>query len=103
MNTKTVRIQIPISYGKVEVWSVPRGFAKEYIRRARIPCSAAVWCDMMSLVGYTLSEDTYNRITLQQRIEAEIFASREHLSASDNPVQRHPRPLWLPASLQHAS
>ena len=36
------------------------------------------------------------RLGSSPRVEAVVYAATEHARASDNPVQRHPRPSWLP-------
>jgi len=34
--------------------------------------------------------------SLRRRVEALIYAANVHARASDNPVQAHPKPSWLP-------
>jgi hypothetical protein len=51
---------------------------------------------LLGLVGYDASDLYVRRLSLRERVEIEVYATREHASASDNPVQRHPRPSHLP-------
>lgn len=103
MVTKLVKVRIPITWEKTEVWEVPHGFGQEYQRRARNPISAAVWCDILGLVGFEVTPTMFKKLTLKQVVESEIYATREHLSASDNAIQRHPKPEWLSnEGLQHS-
>lgn len=84
----------------------PRGFGATYRRAAM-----AQWAltsagkpgevigplrDLLLLVGYDASIGTVAEWTAQERIEAEVYAANVHLRASDNAVQRHPKPEWLP-------
>jgi len=77
-------------------WVVPRGFGSHYARCARDPAPLSVLCDLLGLVGYDASTAYVGRLSLRERVELEVYATREHASASDNPVQRHPRPSHLP-------
>jgi hypothetical protein len=52
--------------------------------------------DILLLVGIHLGLDVIAGWTDQQRAQAEDWASREHLSASDNPIHRVPKPEFLP-------
>lgn len=79
-----------------ERWDVPIGFGAAYARCVFDPCRPSVLRDILGLVGFDASEEVIEGWTLRQRVEAEVYAAREHASASDNPVQRHPRPAWLP-------
>jgi hypothetical protein len=51
---------------------------------------------ILGLVGYDASVAYLGRLSLRERVELEVYATREYASASDNPVQRHPRPTHLP-------
>lgn len=88
------------AYG--ETWHVPRGFGAEYRR-----CVA--WrkgvdparrdrevSDLLGLVGYEVSPETVGGWSNRERVDAEVWAAREHLTASDVPLPRCPRPDWLP-------
>jgi hypothetical protein len=77
-------------------WVVPRGFGRHYARCARDPAPLSVLRDLLGLVGYDASTAYLDRLSLRERVELEVYAMREHASASDNPVQRHPRPSHLP-------
>jgi hypothetical protein len=89
-----------------EQWNVPRGFGRAYIQAARAhgdPARGSInphfvleLEESMLLVGYRVGDDAVKRWTMRERIEAVIWAQTEHLRASDNPIQRHPRPSWLP-------
>lgn len=76
--------------------AAPPGFKGAYERAVRHPASPRVLADILSLVGYDVEPETIERWTLQKRVEVEVWACREHLVASDNPLRRHPRPSWLP-------
>jgi hypothetical protein len=52
--------------------------------------------DLLALVGYHATIAQVADWDLRRRVEAVIYAATEHARASDNPVQRHPRPIWLP-------
>ena len=100
--TTTIRILGP----KSETWRVPRGFGVAYRRvlRDHFDLLAAgepgklvsEVIDLLALVGYHATVDQVADWDLRRRVEAVIYAATEHASASDNPVQRHPRPSWLP-------
>lgn len=89
-----------------ETWRVPRGFGAAYRRvlkdhfalvAAGEPgklISEAV--DLLALVGYEATVEQVADWDLRRRVEAVIYAATEYARASDNPVQRHPRPSWLP-------
>jgi hypothetical protein len=77
-------------------WVVPHGFGRHYARCARTPASPVFLRDLLALVGYDASDAYVRRLSLRERVEVEVYATREHAAASDNPVQRHPRPSHLP-------
>lgn len=77
-------------------WYVPRGFGRAYCEVANDPAPADVLSDILALVGYEAKEADIKAWDLRRRIEAQVYAANEHLRASDNPIQRHPRPEWLP-------
>ena len=52
--------------------------------------------DLLSLVCVTVTEDEVAAWTPTMRMQAEQWAGLEHLSASDNPVRRAPKPEFLP-------
>lgn len=98
-----------------ETWVVPRGFGAAYKREAkwqldqlhpkgkRFPHASkpgkvvARLRSLLALIGYEARLETVANWTLRQRVTLAVYAEREHLSASDNPVRRHPKPRWLPA------
>lgn len=53
-------------------------------------------CDVLLLVGYELDASALSVLSVQQLLEAEHWAAKTHLRASDNPVRVPPRPTWLP-------
>jgi hypothetical protein len=53
--------------------------------------------DMLSLVSVQVSRATVKSWSLKQREQAEKWAGRESLAASDNPVRRLKRPAHVPA------
>lgn len=89
-----------------ETWAVPRGFGDafreearaqaELIDRGRTSPIFENLIDLMGLVGFEVARAAVVTWTNRQRVEAMVYAGREHLSASDNPVRRLPRPEWLP-------
>ena len=86
-----------------EVWHVPRGFGAAYQRVLRDHSAGEPGAliseviDLLALIGYQTSSAQVAGWDLRMRVEAVVFAATEHARASDNPVQRHPRPSWLPA------
>jgi len=89
-----------------ETWRVPRGFGAAY-RRVLKDHFALIAAgtpgkliseiiDLLALIGYDATVDQVADWDLRRRVEAVIYAATEHARASDNPVQRHPRPIWLP-------
>ena len=89
-----------------ETWRVPRGFGAAY-RRVLKDHFALIAVgepgkliseviDLLALIGYEATADQVADWDLHRRVEAVIYAATEHARASDNPVQRHPRPSWLP-------
>jgi len=89
-----------------ENWRVPRGFGAAYRRVlkdhfARLAAGepgalVSEVVDLLALVGYHATIEQVADWDLRRRVEAVVYAATEHASASDNPVQRHPRPSWLP-------
>jgi hypothetical protein len=89
-----------------ETWRVPRGFGRAYARTAKDDLALAragkpgevisTVIDLLALVGYTATIEQVADWDLRKRVEAVVYAATEHARASDNPVQRHPRPSWLP-------
>jgi len=78
-----------------EVWQVPYGFGRSYVDEAIDPADAKTLRDIMNLVGWDPDPQDVETWPLRMRVEAVVYCGREHLSASDNPVQRHPVPEWL--------
>ena len=89
-----------------ETWRVPRGFGAAYRRvlKDHFKLIAAgkpgklisEVVDLLALVGYEATREQVADWDLRKRVEAVIYAATEHARASDNPVQRYPRPSWLP-------
>ena len=89
-----------------ESWKVPRGFGAAYRRvlkdhfmliAAGTPGKLiSEVIDLLALIGYEATVDQVADWDLRKRVEAVIYAATEYARASDNPVQRHPRPSWLP-------
>ena len=89
-----------------ETWKVPRGFGAVYRRvvKDHFELSAdgkpgkliSEVIDLLALIGYAATAEQVADWDLRKRVEAVIYAATEHARASDNPVQRYPRPSWLP-------
>ena len=88
-----------------DAWRVPRGFGRVYRDVAHDHMQwlsqgkpGKVTDDVIAvieLVGYTATRDQVAEWNARQRVEACVWAATEYARASDNPVQRHPRPAWL--------
>lgn len=97
----------PVTKIKVldETWRVPRGFGAVYRRvlEGHFKLLAAgepgklisEVIDLLALVGYHATSAQVADWDLRRRVEAVIYAANEHARASDNPIQRYPRPSWL--------
>ena len=89
-----------------EIWCVPRGFGRAYARAAEADLALAraakpgavigTVIDLLALVGYQATIEQVADWDLRRRVEAVVYAATEHARASDNPIQRHSRPSWLP-------
>lgn len=91
-----------------ETWSVPRGFGRAYARAAKDDLALAIAAkpkpgevigsiiDLLALIGYHATIEQVADWDLRKRVEAVVYAATEYARASDNPIQRHPRPSWLP-------
>lgn len=89
-----------------EIWCVPKGFGAAYRREVARQLEligagkpgevVSIVSDLLALVGYEAAREQIADWNLRKRVEAVIYAATEHARASDNPVQRHPRPSWLP-------
>lgn len=89
-----------------ETWRVPRGFGAVYRRvlKDHFDLIAAgepgrlisEVIDLLALVGYHATTDQVADWDLRRRVEAVVYAATEYARAGDNPVQRYPRPSWLP-------
>jgi hypothetical protein len=101
VRSRTTKIRV-----QGEIWRVPRGFGRAYLRaaeddrklsdRGEANLAFQTVVDLLALVGYQATIDQVAAWNLRQRVEAVIHAAVEHACASDNPIQRHPRPAWLP-------
>ena len=76
---------------------VPWGFGRCYREVEKDLAPPEVLRDILELVGYTADPTEIARWPVFRRIEAQVYAGNEHLSASDNPVMRHPKPEWFGA------
>jgi hypothetical protein len=89
-----------------ETWRVPRGFGAAYRRVLKDHFALIVAGEpgklisevivLLALVGYHATIEQVADWDLRRRVEAVVFAATEYARASDNPVQRHPQPSWLP-------
>lgn len=90
-----------IAVGDAEIWNVPRGFGKTYLRVigswAKDPAEGVrVLPDVLSLVGYEVTSEVVASWPLRKRVDAEVWAICVHARASDNPSPVPPRPEWMP-------
>ena len=96
MPTTKIRVQD-------ETWHVPRGFGTTYrclTKDFTVDGMDKLITEVIGLLGLIGYEATYQQVAgwdLRRKVEAVIYAGTEHARASDNPVQQHPRPTWLPA------
>lgn len=89
-----------------ERWDVPRGFGAVYRRVALAELAILAKGKpgkvideietILRLVGYTASREAIADWPLRKRVEAQVYCANVYARASDNPVQRHPKPSWLP-------
>ena len=101
MKARTTKIRV-----LKETWRVPRGFGAVYRRTLKDHFALIAAgepgklisevIDLLALIGYAATADQVADWDLRKRVEAVIYAATEHARASDNPVQRYPRPSWLP-------
>jgi hypothetical protein len=80
--------------------AAPRGFGAAYRRAAADPERPEVLSDLLALVGYSVSPETIAGWPEVKRCQAEVHAVNVHLRASDNILQAHPRPSWMPEPWQ---
>jgi hypothetical protein len=70
-------------------------------RKTQIPIElpqCEILRDMLLLVDVKVTLKDLRSRSLKELQEAEKWAAREHLRASDNPVRRVSKPEWLPPS-----
>lgn len=105
--SRDVRASTPTTAIRIlgETWRVPRGFGRVYaraakddlamVRRGKPGAMISSVIDLLALVGYAVTLKQVVDWDLRKRVEAVVYAATEYARASDNPVQRHPRPSWL--------
>lgn len=103
MKTTTIRFKLGSAR---QTWDVPRGFGAEYLRAIRDDLGLAaqpnpgaiidVIQDTLALAGYAATREQIADWPLRKRVEARVYALREHLCASDCGLPRHPKLAWLP-------
>lgn len=101
MKARTTKIRV-----LDETWHVPRGFGAAYRRLLKDHFGLIAAgepgklisevIDLLALIGYEATVEQVADWDLRKRVEAVIYSATEYARASDNPVQRHPRPSWLP-------
>lgn len=106
MSGATTTIRVPIGTRSGVEWDVPRGFGAAYRRAAKLDLACVGdgkpgeviggIISVLALIGYAATHEQVATWDLRRRVEAMIYAATEHARAGDNPVQRHPRPSWLP-------
>jgi hypothetical protein len=87
---------VEFTYGG-QRFRAPRGFGVEYRRRLeREMPDTTVIRSALELIGYTAKPSTIAKWAVIQKVEALAYAANVHARASDNPLPRHPRPVWFP-------
>lgn len=96
-------IEVKTAFGKL---IAPRGFGASYRRIAQLQAELiakgkpgeviGMIRDVLGLIGYEASISDVADWDAQKRVEAHAYAYNVHARASDNPIQRHPKPPWLP-------
>jgi hypothetical protein len=61
----------------------------------REPAPTEVVRDLLLLCGVSVPVEIVAAQTPQDRLMAQRWAAAEHMSASDNPVRRKPKPAWV--------
>jgi hypothetical protein len=79
-----------------EDYAPPRGFAAHHRATARDPAGLHQLRDLLGLIGYSVTLQALRAWPLAKRVQAEVYAVRARLRASDNPVRVPPRPAWMP-------
>ena len=80
--------------------AAPRGFGAAYRRTAKEPAPPETLSSLLSLIGYEATGEAIANWSLVRRVQGEVHAVNVHLRASDNALQRHPRPDWMPEPWQ---
>ena len=88
---KTTKVQIEDMTYEVEY-----GFGALYRKIAKSLPTPETLRAILSLVGFTASEEEIKAWPLFRRIEAEAYALCVHLRAGDNPTRVPVRPAWFP-------
>lgn len=86
---------IPIVVAGERMGVAPFGFASHYKTIWQEPAEPETLRDLLLLVGWTAEPATIAAWPLVKRVEAEAYAVREYLRASDNIVRVPPRPRWM--------
>jgi hypothetical protein len=86
---------VTVVVGGRPVGKAPFGFGAHYAAAWKDPAKPEVLRDILELVGWTASVEAIAAWPMLRRVEAEVYAARVHLRASDNPVRVPPRPKWM--------
>jgi hypothetical protein len=80
---------------ETDSWAPP-GYKRNYRNLAKDPAIADVLVDLLALIGYSATAEQIAAWPLRARVEAEAYAVFVHISANDNVVRKHPKPVWFP-------
>lgn len=90
----TARLIEVVVDGKT-VCRAPFGFGTHYAMAWKDPIEPEQLRDLLSLVGWTAELVVIAGWPMLKRVEAEVYAARSYLRASDNIVRVPPRPRWM--------
>lgn len=91
---------VVVVVGGRPVCKAPFGFGSHYAAAWKDPAPPETLRDMLELVGWTADPQAIAAWPMLKRVEAEVYAARTALRASDNPVRVPQRPRWMPEPWQ---
>jgi len=78
----------------------PWGHIARFAYAKRNPVTFEFLRDLLCVVGYEIPREVFDRWTMAERADAEVYAVTEHFAASDNTIRRLGRPYFLPEPWQ---